>query len=221
MAELIAVTSESAFPNARILIFGRAPEVGQVKTRLAPAIGAYRALALYKRLVAGTIGMVTGSSLAPAQLWIAGDTGHSFFGRHATAMPSDARFPQRGRDLGERMAHALATALAQPGVDRAVLSGTDIPALDEHYLRAALAALDDHDAVLGPAEDGGYVLIGLTRPEPRLFEDIAWSTPRVLDATRIRLTALGWRHKELPVLWDVDTPEDLLRLRTFEARRQP
>ena len=207
------------YPNARILIFCRAPQLGQVKTRLVPEIGAHGALALYERLANRTIGMAVGSGLARVQLWIAGDLDHRFFGTRGAGTRPEDRFAQQGEDLGQRMAHALGWALASPGVDRAILLGTDIPALDERYLQGALAALADTDAVVGPAEDGGYVLIGMTRAEARLFEDIAWSTSTVLDATRLRLTELGWRHKELPVLWDVDVPEDLLRLHAFEAGR--
>ena len=193
--------------------------VGAGQTRLVPELGTDGALALYERLAAATITMAVTSGLAPVQLWIAGDPEHRFFdSQGGGTWPAD-RFPQRGDDLGQRMFHALQSALAAPGVDRAVLLGTDIPALDKDYLHAALSALDDVDAVLGPAEDGGYVLIGMKRSEQRLFDDIAWSTPGVLEATRLRLAALGWRHAELPVLWDVDVPADLARLRAFEAGR--
>jgi hypothetical protein len=81
------------------------------------------------------------------------------------------------------------------------------------YLARAFALLDGGaDAVVGPAEDGGYVLLGLRRMDKRLFEDMAWGTDRVLDQTRERLAVLGWRWQELETLWDVDRPEDLERL---------
>jgi uncharacterized protein len=96
----------------------------------------------------------------------------------------------------------------------AVLIGSDCPALRPADLRAAARALrEGADAVLAPAEDGGYPLIGLRRVSRRLFDGIAWGGPQVLAQTRRRLKALGWRWKELRTLWDVDRPEDVARLR--------
>jgi hypothetical protein len=94
-----------------------------------------------------------------------------------------------------------------------VLVGTDCPALTADYLAQAFALLDGGaDAVVGPAEDGGYILIGLRRTDKRLFDGVAWGTASVLDETRARLAALGWSWQELETLWDVDRPEDLERL---------
>ena len=110
------------------------------------------------------------------------------------------------------MARALEFALAEgsPGL----LIGSDCPALTPEYLREAAAALvNGYDAVIGPAEDGGYVLIGLARVHSSLFERIRWGGPDVLEDTRARFGALGWRCRELDTLWDIDRPEDLERLR--------
>ena len=115
-------------------------------------------------------------------------------------------------DLGARMQHAAMTALATNL--RVLLIGTDCPALMPADLRAAAGALAAHDAVLIPAEDGGYVLLGLNRWDARLFTNIAWGDDQVLAATRQRLAALDWRWQELPRLWDVDRPEDFARLRS-------
>lgn len=114
---------------------------------------------------------------------------------------------QRGPDLGARMHNALSDALH--GVGRAVLIGTDCPELDAAYLDAAFDALDGHDAVLGPAADGGYVLIGLRRPAPTLFTRIAWGTGTVLAETRAGLRAAGLSWRELPTLRDLDEIADL------------
>ena len=89
---------------------------------------------------------------------------------------------------------------------------TDAPALDAAVLRAAHAALTGHDAVLVPAHYGGYVLIGLRRPQPRLFDGLPWSTPQVLAITRERLREAGLRWAELPALHDIDEPADLVHL---------
>ncbi len=90
-----------------------------------------------------------------------------------------------------------------------LLIGTDAPGVDRHYLRAAATALARHDAVVGPALDGGYTLIGLRRPAPQLFDAMPWSTSQVMDQTRTRLRRLGLRHAELAPLSDIDEPADL------------
>jgi uncharacterized protein len=117
-------------------------------------------------------------------------------------------------DLGARMDAALRAALERG--ERALLVGTDCPALDLAHLARAADALAHCDAVVGPAEDGGYVLIGLARPLD-LFTAIEWGTPTVLAATRARLAATGARWHELPTLWDVDGPADLAR---WQAQRE-
>jgi glycosyltransferase A (GT-A) superfamily protein (DUF2064 family) len=108
------------------------------------------------------------------------------------------------------MATALDSALER--ADRAVLIGTDCPGYHGAYLSAALDALTDHDAVLGPAADGGYVLIGLRRPAAALFAGMPWGTDAVLAGTRSALASLGWSWVELPTLSDLDRPEDLAQV---------
>jgi rSAM/selenodomain-associated transferase 1 len=114
---------------------------------------------------------------------------------------------QNGPDLGARMQDALEWALQR--APWAVLIGSDCPGYDSDYLQTAFAALERHDAVLGPALDGGYVLIGMRRAAPELFADMPWSTTGVLDTTRQRLQRKGWSWQELPTLRDIDTPQDL------------
>jgi rSAM/selenodomain-associated transferase 1 len=113
-------------------------------------------------------------------------------------------------NLGDRMLGAIA---AQNGP--VLVLGTDCPALTAEDLRAAAAALDGADVVLIPAEDGGYVLIGMRTAYPELFSGITWGTPQVLDQTRARIAVLGLKAAELPALWDVDTEADLARLETL------
>jgi rSAM/selenodomain-associated transferase 1 len=121
--------------------------------------------------------------------------------------------PQVGNNLGMRMYHALSITLSQ--AEFALLIGCDCPALDSAYLTRACDLLaGDVSLVLGPAEDGGYVLIGARRAARRLFEGIEWGTHRVLDQTRARLRSLGWRWGELEAMWDIDRPADLARLAT-------
>jgi len=201
------------FAEARILLFCRAPLAGQVKTRLARAIGAESAARWHRALAAHCLQSIAPARLAPLQLWCSPDTRHAFFARQ------QARFPlslhtQHGHDLGARMSHALDSALRE--AEYALLIGSDCPALGGDYLRQALQALrDGAPAVIGPAEDGGYVLLGLRRNDGTLFEDMPWGSSRVLALTRRRL---GPDRCELPTLWDVDFIEDLRRLRREAGR---
>lgn len=197
-------------PERRILVFAKAPVPGRVKTRLIPALGPEGAARLYRRMVEHALGSAAAAGLGTVELWCAPDDTDPFLracaGRHGAPLRV-----QRGRDLGERMADALATALESGA--RAVLVGSDCPALDARRLAEAFRALEEVEAVFNPAEDGGYMLVGLRRPLPEAFRDIPWSGPEVMERTRERLRALGVGWRELPALWDVDRPEDLARLR--------
>lgn len=196
------------FPGARILIFAKAPCPGWVKTRLIPPLTPQEAADLHGLLLTGMAARLADADLAPIDLWCAPDTEDDLFRAlardHGLSLQA-----QQGADLGERMGNAVAYALRHG--DSVVMVGTDCPPLDGAYVSAALAALGDSDAVLGPAEDGGYVLLGLRRMAPKLFTNMPWGTQRVAAMTRERLRSLGWSWTELPVLWDLDRPEDLNR----------
>ena len=196
--------------SCRIVVFAKAPEPGKVKTRLIPALGEAGAAALHRRLVMHSLRAAQDADLGPVELWCAPDTRHAFFAECERDFGVSLHSQCEG-DLGARMRRALETILER--ARRAILVGSDIPALSAQYLRDAERALSRaHDAVIGPAEDGGYVLIGLVRCDPELFRDIPWGGPEVLAETRLRIAALRWRCLELPALWDVDRPEDLERL---------
>jgi rSAM/selenodomain-associated transferase 1 len=201
------------FPRGRLLVFCKAPRPGSVKTRLIPALGAVGAAELHRELATGVLHMVQQAHLAPVQLWCAPDTTDSFF--TATGLPL---YCQQGEDLGARMAQAFATALADPAVDYALLIGTDCANLDVAYLQAAFQQLQAADAVLGPAEDGGYGLIGLRQAAPAVFRNIAWSTDTVCAATAAHLNRVYRHWALLPLLWDVDRPDDLARLMSMGRR---
>lgn len=195
------------FPDARIMVFAKAPVAGAVKTRLIPALGAEGAAALHALLARLCVATAAGAQLCPVELWCSPDTHHPFFTQCSNDYAVALR-EQQGTDLGARMAHAFDTALQQSPC--AVIIGTDCPALSAHDLREALDALQQgQDAVLGPAEDGGYVLLGLRRAAPQLFKNIPWGTEQVLGLTRTRLKQLQWRWHELPARPDVDRPQDL------------
>jgi uncharacterized protein len=149
------------------------------------------------------------AGLGAVDLCVTPDTAHPLFVQLA-AVPGLSLSLQGDGDLGQRMAAAFERVLAGHGA--ALLIGTDAPALDAQYLRQAAAALQTHDAVFGPAADGGYVLVGLRRPAPALFEGMRWSHAGVMADTRTRLIAAGLRHHELTVLHDIDEPADLVHL---------
>jgi len=196
--------------SCRIVVFARAPEPGKVKTRLIPALGEAGAAALHRRLVMLSLCAARDAELGSVELWCAPDTRHVFFAECKRGFGVSLH-SQREGDIGARMQRALETVLGR--ARRAILIGADVPALSAQYLRDAEHALSSaHDVVIGPAEDGGYVLIGLSRCDPELFRGIPWGGPQVLAETRRRIAALRWRSLEMPALWDVDRPEDLERL---------
>jgi len=197
------------FPNVRILVFAKAPEPGQVKTRLIPALGAEGAAELYMRLLKQTVVSVAAADLAPVQLWCAPNSTHAFFQQLACRYELSL-YDQSGVDLGERMSSAADLALKES--EAVVLIGADCPMLGSVYLSQSLQWLmDGNDAVVGPAEDGGYVLLGLRQNDAVLFEEMPWGGDQVLRLTRERLAGLGWCWQELEPLWDIDRPSDLER----------
>jgi rSAM/selenodomain-associated transferase 1 len=195
--------------ETRIIVFARAPEPGRAKTRLLPLLGADGAAALQNLLIERTLATALAASIGQVELWCEPSAQHpllcAFMQRHGIEGVT-----QCDGDLGARMQHAAMTTLAT--TPRVLLIGTDCPALTPADLRAAAAALEAHHAVLIPAEDGGYVLLGLNGWNARLFTTIAWGGDQVLAATRERFNELNWRWQEFPALWDVDRPEDFARL---------
>lgn len=191
----------------RVIVFAKAPVPGAAKTRLIPALGAAGAAQLHEWLVERALETACAADCGPVELCCAPDRAHPFFA--ACAARFDVSLTDQGAgDLGERMHRALAAGLP------AVLIGADCPAMTPEYLRDGAGALAaGYDAVLGPAEDGGYVLIGANRIRPDAFARIRWGGPDVMEQQRARLRETGWRWKELAPLWDVDRPDDLERVR--------
>jgi rSAM/selenodomain-associated transferase 1 len=187
-----------------IAILAKAPLAGFAKTRLIPTLGAEGAAALQARLVTRATATATAASTGPVTLWATPDETHPLFKllRQEFGVKL-ARQPQG--DLGERMHTAF-------GNGPTLVVGTDCPALESDHLVLAAAMLRHHDAVVIPAEDGGYVLIGLCKPQPAVFSNMVWGTATVMDETRRRFRSLNMTWKELPTLWDVDTAADLARL---------
>ncbi|GAB3824908.1 TIGR04282 family arsenosugar biosynthesis glycosyltransferase [Hymenobacter jeollabukensis] len=189
-----------------LLIFARYPELGKVKTRLAAGLGEEAALDIYRQLLDHTQAAVAPLPIE-STLWLAAapppGAGPLWPGTRQQLQPAAA-------DLGQRMAHAFAAAFAE-GAQRTVVIGTDCPGLSTDILVAAFRQLHGHDVVLGPADDGGYYLLGLRQPQSALFEGIHWSTDSVLRDTLARAAAAGLTVALLPTLHDVDTAEDWRR----------
>ncbi|MFZ5466265.1 MAG: TIGR04282 family arsenosugar biosynthesis glycosyltransferase [Pseudomonadota bacterium] len=193
-----------------VLVFAKTPAPGRVKTRLCPPLSPVQAAALHRRLVIHTLETATLAGIGPVILYGSPDLAHPFFQRCARDYGIALR-PQSDGDLGRRMSSALDQHLVHGG--GALLIGCDCPALTADDLVAAEQALQEgFEAVLVPAEDGGYALIGLRCSQPGLFTGIDWGSPTVLEATRTRLRDLRLSWTELPTRWDVDRPEDLVRL---------
>ena len=197
------------FPNARILIFAKAPEPGYAKTRLIPVLGAEGAASLYMQLLKQTVESVVAADLSPVQLWCAPNSKHAFF-QQLASQHNVTLSNQSNGDLGERMYSAVDVALKKS--ESVLLIGADCPLLSSVHLAQALQWLmDGEDAVLGPAEDGGYVLLGLRQNAAILFEDMPWGGDQILKLTQQRLVGLDWHWRELEPLWDLDRPADFER----------
>lgn len=180
----------------RIVVFAKQPLPGKAKTRLIPALGAEGAAQLAAQMLQWIIEEARATGLC---VELCGDPDPAgWYGGPPVILSA-----QGEGDLGARLARAASR------VHPLLLIGADCPALDRARLRAAAAALETHDAVLHPAEDGGYVLLGLRRFDASLFEGIAWSTPAVAEQTIARIRALGWTLDIRETLADVDEPADL------------
>lgn len=193
-----------------VIVFAKAPLPGAVKTRLAPLLGAEAAAALHARLVQHTLATACAAGIGPVELCCTPQADDPFFNTCGSRYPISLTCQTDG-DLGARMLAAFTRTLSRAG--SVILIGSDCPALTvSHLQQAARALTDGNDAVLVPAEDGGYALIGLTRCDGLLFHDITWGGAAVLSSTRQRLQHLRWRWHELETLWDVDRPGDYDRL---------
>ena len=184
-----------------LLITVKNPMPGKVKTRLAATAGEVRALEIYLALLAHTRAV---AQQVEAQRYVF----YSDFVNENDAWsgPHFTKKLQSSGDIGERMATCFAETL--PLHAKAVLVGSDIPGLSREILELAFEKLSEFDFVIGPAEDGGYYLIGMKTFEPAVFQGITWSTPTVFEKTIQKIEVLGETWFQLPTLSDVDFEED-------------
>ncbi|MBF0357906.1 MAG: TIGR04282 family arsenosugar biosynthesis glycosyltransferase [Magnetococcales bacterium] len=194
-------------------VLGRAPVAGEVKTRLIPYLGVEGAAKAHEQLLAHVVGVAGNwcgkSPSRQCNLWCTPDTTHPYFDSLSAVKQ---RYVQPQGDLGQRMAAIVAYGLKS--ADRVVLLGGDGVSVSAALLTEVEAALAEVPVVMATADDGGYILLGLTSPAPTLFSDIPWGTENVAKETRLRLKSLGWQWREFPGQWDVDRPEDWDRFQT-------
>ncbi|MBT8439965.1 MAG: TIGR04282 family arsenosugar biosynthesis glycosyltransferase [Gammaproteobacteria bacterium] len=200
------------YPDCTILIFSKAPVAGQVKTRLIPHISARQAAILHETLTRDRLKICASSNLCDVQLWCSPDTCHPFF-VDCKQYYEIQLHTQSGRDLGDRMSNALKASLSQ--YRKTIIIGTDAPALDMATIEMAVEQLDSNDVVLVPAEDGGYVLIGVSSYHDSLLVDVPWGTGNVLTSTVRNIESLNLRCSLLAECWDIDRPKDLERYLTM------
>jgi rSAM/selenodomain-associated transferase 1 len=192
-----------------LIIFAKKPTPGRVKSRLIPLLGADRAAKLYLCMLKDILERTANLAGMDQFLFYQEDEGAAAF--FAELAPTIAAAPQRGSDLGERLAHAFADIFSK-GYTRALVIGTDSPDLPLPFLQDAVDRLQrGADAVIGPTDDGGYYLLGVNGKQPELFRQIPWSTSAVFAATMARGASLGLRMEILPSWYDVDRAEDLQR----------
>jgi uncharacterized protein len=201
------------YPDAVLMIFCKAPIAGRVKTRLTTELTADQAVQVHIELTLRMLQLATISHLCPVQLWCTPSTDHPFFTASAQNYHVILQ-QQKGDDLGERMYNAFCSAFNT--YSSALIVGCDCPSLTEQDLEEALTALNQSRCcVLAPAEDGGYVMIGLNQSQPELFDNMPWGNKGVFELTLARIKQNYLRHHVLKQQWDIDTPEDLARYRAL------
>lgn len=200
----MVMTAQDPRPTG-VGIFAKAPVAGLAKTRLIPRLGAQGAAELQRRLIERTVRLAYQAKIGPVSLWCTPDRNHAVF-KQMRADFGVTLYDQSGDDLGGRMQHALSNLCAS---GPALLLGCDCVVMTSAILVECAGLLrEQRDAVIVPVEDGGYIAIGLNRPQPLLFDAMPWGTSSVMPETRRRSFSMGLRVAELPVLWDIDQPED-------------
>ena len=186
-----------------LLIFIKNPQKGNVKTRLAQTVGDEKALEVYHKLLKRTREITSGLR-CDRQVW------YSSFIEHDDIWSSEnfEKRLQKGKDLGERMSHAFERAFID-GYKKVVIIGSDCADINGQFIEQAFHKLENSDVVVGPAQDGGYYLLGMREFHPDLFAGIDWSTSSVFQQTVKRIKEKQRSIELLPILNDIDTEDDL------------
>ena len=194
--------------DSAVLVFAKAPIAGQVNTRLIPDIGIDAATQLQAELIHSRLDDLKKNKLCHVELWCSPDSDHEFF-QQCEDKYAVTLFSQQGDDLGMRMSLAIKQALKR--FERVVLIGTDAPSLKIDQIDMAIEKLADDVVVISPAEDGGYVLIGMNQHYGDIFNSVPWGTKNVLSCTRRNIKSNKLRVEELNLCWDIDRIEDYQR----------
>ena len=198
-----------------LVVMAKAPRAGEVKTRLSGALGPEEARGLYVAFLSDTFALMEDvrderEDLALGLCYTPEGEEEAF---EEVEREGSLMIPQRGQDLGERLTNCFADLFAL-GFESVVVIGADGPTLPGEYVFDAFECFEaDEDVVVGPAEDGGYYLVGMRKLHKRIFEDVPWGGAGVLDATMDRAREAGLNLVLLPEWRDVDTPEDFERLK--------
>lgn len=182
-----------------LIIFLRAPVQGTVKTRLAATLGDFDTLVIYRKLMEMTLTLAATSNM----------TVYIFYDGPLSVIPTQTSFNyinQISGDLGERMQHAFEYVLQYH--DKSIIIGSDCPYITHNDLSEAEGMLDKYDCVIGPADDGGYYLLGCKKVNPAFFQSIPWSTETVLEETIRRIKKTTMTYYLLRTLQDIDSAED-------------
>lgn len=200
-------SAKKQFEDACIVQFAKAPQRGKVKTRMQPVLSEAQCVRLHEQLLSTTTQVLVNSQLAQVELSVTHH--HAFFDDVYSSHSGDLTLSlQVDGNLGEKMQATVAKALQK--FQCVIVVGSDCPFIDKNYLLQAFEALQHgNDIVLGPAKDGGYVLIGLTSEQPTVFADVDWGTEKVLAQTLRSIDRLKLRCHQLESLHDIDRPEDL------------
>lgn len=190
-----------------LIIFAKNPVAGKVKTRLAATIENGAALKIYNELIAHTISITTDLPIDKYVFYLNEITRNDMWDDNIFFKKL-----QNGNNLGERMKNAFRDVFKK-GYKSVVIIGTDCPALNGVIIMKAFTKLDLYDVIIGPAEDGGYYLLGIKYLYSALFENIQWSTPDVLNETKIKCVELKLDYYMLPLLNDIDEEKDLVYLK--------
>lgn len=193
-----------------LILFARAPRLGQVKTRLHPHLDHETILNLYTRFLDDSIDKVCAVGNADRFIGTYSPEQMGYFEEVASRREITV-FAQEGKDLGERMRDALARRFEEK-YEKAVIIGSDSPSLPAHYIEMAFQS--DKDIVLGPSADGGYYLVGMSRKRVEIFDGVSWGSEKVLAETLERVKTTGATLELLPLWYDVDRLEDLRFLKT-------
>ena len=198
------------YPDAVVLVFAKAPIPGEVNTRLIPCIGVDAATQLQVELIHSRLESLKKQGLCNVELWCSPDSNHIFF-QQCQKQYGVTLFEQQGDDLGERMSSAIKESLQR--FKRVVLIGTDAPSLTTKHIETSIKKLGSNDVVIAPAEDGGYVLIGMAQHCDTVFQSVPWGTGEVLACTRENISADNMIGCEIETCWDIDRVGDYWRYR--------